>query len=604
MENARRDKRYRGLRGIMAPFRHIISRHALDLWVSIIFMIFIDILAYTLPLLIRHVTDEIYPQLGPPGMLRPLFIFGGLIIVAGLVRGVMVHLMIRSFWGLAEKVVRDVRDALFEKLQHLPAQFYDRARTGDLMSRVSGDVQMLRNFFAFGIEHRVRVVLITVTVLGLMVWQNWRLALVVYSIIPFIMYMVLYFSTRMNRAVREKYLRTADLSSFLQENLYGIRIIKALAVEKRQVRAFADANRQLTESSTEAADLQARMNPVFILTNTIGSLIIVLYGGWQIVTGTGGMTLGTLLGFMTYLAIIGFPMYILAFNTSTMSLASGAAARIDQVLSQKDQRQDNTGTRRDRIRGKLEFENLRFSYPESKAPVLDDVNVCIKPGERVAIFGLTGSGKSSLISLVPRFYEPDRGRILLDGRPLAEWDLEYLRSHIGMVLQESFLFSMSIMDNIAYGRPDACREEIVDAAKAARIHDYIMTLPDGYDSTVGEFGLGLSGGQKQRIAIARALLKDPSLLILDDCTSSLDSRTEWEIQRELRQLMAGRTTLIIAQRISTLRLADRIIVLHEGRVDHMDSHEALLEKSPVYRSAYLTQMNYASLAEDAMSGGG
>ncbi len=566
-------------------------------------MVIIDILAYTLPLLIRHVTDNIYPNLGSEGSLPPLFLFGGLIIAAGLVRGGMVHLMIRSFWYLAETVVRDIRNELFEKLQHLPAPFYDSARTGDLMSRVSSDVQMLRNFFAFGIEHRVRVVLITTAVLGLMLWQNWRLALVVYSIIPVILYMVIYFSSRMNSAVVRKQQSTGALSSFLQENLYGIRIIKALALENHQISGFSQANETLLESSTEAADLQARMNPVLILTNTIGSLIIVLYGGWQILEGSAGMTLGTLLGFMTYLAIIGFPMYILAFNTSTMSLASGATARIHQILSQPDQRHLDTGHRRDRIRGELRFESVSFSYPEGSAPVLENVNFCIKPGERVAVFGLTGSGKSSMISMIPRFYQADKGSITLDGAALEDWDLEYLRSRIGMVLQESFLFSMSIMDNIAYGRPGACREEIIEAAKAARIHDHIMTLPDGYDSTVGEFGLGLSGGQKQRIAIARAILKDPSILILDDCTSSLDSRTEREIQEELRQLMSGRTTVIIAQRMSTLRLADRIIVLHEGRVDHMDSHEGLLKKSPVYRSAYQTQMNFGSIGEDAMSGG-
>jgi ABC-type multidrug transport system fused ATPase/permease subunit len=587
----------------MRPFSSIIARYKKEMAIAIAFMVLIDILAYAIPLLIRYVTDEVYPQLGSGGGLEPLFLFGGIIVAAGVVRGGMVHLMIRSFWYLAETVVRDIRNALFEKLQHLPAQFYDTARTGDLMSRVSADVQMLRNFFAFGIEHRIRVVLITLTVLALMIWQNWRLALVVYSIIPVILYLVIYFSTRMSRATINKHRRTGDLSSFLQENLYGIRIVKALAMEDRQIDAFAEVNQSVKDASTEAADLQARMNPVLILTNTLGSLIIVLYGGWQIVSGTGDMTLGTLLGFMSYLAIIGFPVYILAFNTSTMSLASGATARIHQVLSQSDQRQRDNGHRRDRIRGELAFRSVGFSYPDGGAPVLKDIDFTIEPGERVAIFGLTGSGKSSLISLIPRFYEPDSGIISLDGGPLAEWDLEYLRSRIGMVLQESFLFSMSILDNIAYGRPDACREEIVEAAKAARIHDYIMTLPEGYESTVGEFGLGLSGGQKQRIAIARAILKDPSILILDDCTSSLDSRTEQEIQAELRDLMAGRTTVIIAQRISTLRLADRIIVLRDGRVDHMDSHEALLTKSRLYRSAYQIQSNYGSIGEDVMSGG-
>jgi ABC-type multidrug transport system fused ATPase/permease subunit len=304
---------------------------------------------------------------------------------------------------------------------------------------------------------------------------------------------------------------------------------------------------------------------------------------------------------MSYLAIMGFPLFILAFNTSLLSLASGAALRIQEILSKKDQRQENTGHHRSSIEGALEFRNVYFSYPESNG-VLQDVSFSIEPGERVAVFGLTGSGKSSLISLIPRFYEPSSGEILLDNVPLKDWDLEYLRSRMGMVLQESFLFSMSILDNIDYGKPNASMKEIEQAAKSAQIHDFILSLPEGYQSKVGEFGMGLSGGQRQRLAIARALLKDPRLLILDDCTSSLDSGTEREIQKELQNLMARRTTLIIAQRISTLRLADRIILLHDGKIHHMDSHEKLLKKSSLYRSAYETQMFYGSIGEDSITG--
>lgn len=594
-------KKYNGMFGIIHPFKSMLKKYKSAFAAAIFCMVIVDVIAYMLPLLIRHITDNIFPYIKSENMLTPLFIFGGLILLSGIVRGIMAHFMIRFYWFVAESIVKDIRNSLFEKLQHLSAPFYDKARTGDLMSRVTSDVQMIRNFFAFGVEHRIRIILISITVLGFMIWQNWKLALLVYSFIPFVFMLVIYFSNKMGKAVSKKHRQTGTLSSFLQENLRGIRIVKALSMEKQQMKEFEEENSKLRDSSMEVADLQAKMNPMLIVTSTIGSLVILLYGGIQILNGSETMSLGILLGFMTYLAIIGFPLFILAFNTSLISLASGAALRIDEILSKSDQRHENKGRHRGKIDGALKFSNVSFSYPESNL-VLKDISFSINQGERVALFGLTGSGKSSLISLIPRFYEPQSGKIILDNVPLSEWDLEYLRSRIGLVLQESFLFSMSILENISYGKPNSSMEEIQQAAKSAQIHDFIMTLPDGYHSKVGEFGLGLSGGQRQRLTIARALLKDPSLLILDDCTSSLDSGTEREIQNELKKLMAGRTTLIIAQRISTLRLADRIILLHDGKIHHMDSHEQLLKKSSIYRSAYENQMKYGSIGEDTMTG--
>ncbi|AHC16744.1 ABC transporter ATP-binding protein [Salinispira pacifica] len=592
---------YRGINGIISPFRHIVARYKSALGLAVFSMILVDVFAYALPGLIKYVTDTVYPEIQNQGALESLFVFGGLILAVAVLRGFTAHVMIRSYWYVGETVVHDIRNELFEKLQHLQAPFYDTARTGDLMSRVSNDVQMIRNFFAYGIEHRLRIVLISSTVLVLMLVQNWRLALMVYLFIPLVFFMVIYFSKKMGAAVGRKHHRTGTLSSFVQENLRGIRIIKAFAAESRQIVQFDGENSQLRDAGMEVSDLQAKMNPLLILTNTIGSLVILFYGGYQIIQGQGNMTLGTLLGFITYLSIMGFPVFILAFNTSLMSLASGASRRIHEILAKPDQRKANTGHHRSEIQGRLEFQNVSFSYPESET-ILDGLNFCIKPGERVAVFGLTGSGKSSLISLIPRFYEPMEGSILLDGTPLPEWELEFLRSRIGMVLQESFIFSTSIQENIAYGKPEASIQEIQDAARAARIHDFIESLPEGYNSQIGEFGVGLSGGQRQRIAIARALLKDPQLLILDDCTSSLDSKTEREIQQELQQLMKGRTTLIIAQRISTLRLADRIILLHDGKLHHMEPHDRLLEKSPLYRSVYESQMMYGSIGEDSLTG--
>jgi ATP-binding cassette subfamily B protein len=283
-----------------------------------------------------------------------------------------------------------------------------------------------------------------------------------------------------------------------------------------------------------------------------------------------------------------FPIRILAFNTSLISLARGGIRRVQEILDSPDQHRHNTGTCTEPIQGHLRFDSVSFRY-ESDAPVLQDVSFDVQAGERVALFGLTGAGKSTIISLIPRFYLPDSGAIEIDGRDIRDWNLQHLRAQIGTVLQETFLFSATIRENISFGRSDATFEEIRQAARHAHIHEFIESLPDGYETIVGEYGVGLSGGQKQRVAIARTLLQDPRLLILDDCTSSLDAVTERRIQEQLRQLMEGRTTIIVAQRMSTLRLADRIIVVDRGTVADADSHDKLLQRNALYRNTYALQ---------------
>ena len=345
--------------------------------------------------------------------------------------------------------------------------------------------------------------------------------------------------------------------------------------------------------------IQAHLDPILLVVGGIGILSVMLYSGYQVVNNE--ISIGVLVAFITYLMLMRFPLTIMAFNISTVSLARGAAVRINEILELDDQRIEGKGSIKKKINGKLEFKNVNFYYDKGNY-VLKDLSFSIEAGEHVAIFGLTGSGKSSLISLIPRFYFPASGKIFLDNTDLKEWDLEYLRSQMSTVLQETFLFSVSIKENIGFGMPGASMEDIIKVAKLAKIDSFINNLPDGYETIIGEYGVGLSGGQRQRIAIARAILKDPKLLILDDCTSSLDPVTEKEIQKELRELMKGRTTIIIAQRISSLRLADRIIVLDHGKVQDFGSHQVLLEKNELYRSTYETQMLYAdNVCEDSMS---
>ncbi len=564
----------------------VVRRYRKNLLYGLTSMVPFDLVAYFVPLVIGYVVDYVYPDIIAGGPLGPLWIACGVLVLAGLLRGVSAHLMIRNFWSVAESVVQDLRNELYEKLQHLDLTYYDRARTGDLMSRVTYDIQLLRNFFSFGIEHRVRIFGITITIFALMLWQDWRLALAVYAVLPIFFAIILHYSRRMRVAVKRKQEQMGHLNARIQENVTGIRVVKAFAMEQAEIDRFDGENTEMLEKDLGLATLQVLLNPILLLTDGVGALIILLFGGYQVVTGA--MSLGVLFAFVSYLGVMRFPMLILAFNTSLVNLAAGACNRLAEILDTPDQKRYDTGTCTEPIRGKVEFDHVRFEY-SSGAPVLQNLSFTIEPGERVALFGLTGAGKSSLISLIPRFYLPTYGRILIDDRDITEWDLRWLRSQIGTVLQETFLFSASIRENIAFAKPEATQAEIEQAARYAHIHEFIESLPDGYETIVGEYGVGLSGGQKQRVAIARTLLQDPRLLILDDCTSSLDAVTERKIQDELRELMDGRTTILVAQRVSTLALADRIIVLEDGAISDMDSHDRLIERNELYRTTYSAQ---------------
>ncbi|MEN8908167.1 MAG: ABC transporter ATP-binding protein [Clostridiales bacterium] len=586
---------------IIKTFYYILKQYKVTLIMAIIFMMSMDLFTYLLPLAISYVIDNIYPKIHEPGMMRLTIIAGLIIIFAGFIRGIIINLMIRFYWYLSEVMVRDLRSQLYEKLQYLSASFYAKSNTGDLMSRITTDIQLIRNFFAYGIEHRIRIILISLTIFSIMIYQNWKLALVVYSFIPLVIIVIILFSKKLDNAVITRQKQAGKLSTILQENLRGIRIIKAFAVEEDEKTKFDYENKKLRDKSTLIGVLQAKLDPILIMTGGIGTLIVVFYGGYQVINNT--MSLGILVAFSTYLMIMRFPLMILALNTSTIALAHGASKRINEILYENDQRVESTGTYQKNIQGHLIFKKISFNYDDDNSnSILKNLSFNINPGEHVAVFGLTGSGKSSLISLIPRFYNPTEGTIILDSIDLSKWDIEYLRSQISVILQETFLFSVSIKDNIAFACPLAKFEDIKKAAKSAKIDDFITSLPEGYETVVGEYGIGLSGGQRQRIAIARAILKNPKILILDDCTSSLDPETEKEIQKELRILMKNRTTIIIAQRISSLKLADRIIVLDRGKIQDFDSHEALLKKNDLYRNTYKTQMSYfEDICEDSMS---
>ena len=568
-------------------FSKYLKRYKGFLFLAIISMALVDLVSYAIPMGIEYLTDEIFPAMTRPGMVRELALICVLLLSASLVRGGLSYVMIHFFWAAAELIVRDLRGDLFAKLQRLDLAFYDQARVGDLMSRVSTDIQLIRNFVAYGIEHRLRIILITVTVFLFMLFTNWKLTLATYAMVPFLYAILVGFSKKMGKAVLEKQSQTGALASRIQENLTGIRIVKAFSMEKEEISKFEKENEGLLEKEKKMSFLQMDLNPILLFANGAASLIILLYGGALVIKGS--ISLGVILAFVSYLGLMGFPMSMLASNTSLFNLAKGAAVRIHEILDCPDEERRLAGDCKEPLKGKVTFKDVNFGYDGCNM-TLKNLNFEISPGEKVALFGLTGSGKSTLISLIPKFYPPTSGAIEIDGKNIDEWDLTYLRSKIGIVLQETFLFSTSIKENIAFGKPEASFGEITQAAKHAQIHDFIETLPEGYETVIGEYGAGLSGGQKQRIAIARTLLQDPAILVLDDCTSSLDATTERRIQEQLKELMKGRTTIIISQRMAAFAPADRIIVLNEGSIQDMDSHDRLVRRNTLYRTIYQSQM--------------
>jgi ATP-binding cassette subfamily B protein len=393
---------------------------------------------------------------------------------------------------------------------------------------------------------------------------------------------------------REVQVRLAHINTILQENLAGIRVVKAFAREPSEEERFGDGLDDLLEQRLKIGRMFSLLFPFIFLVANLGQAALLYFGGRQIVEGN--LTLGEWQKFSLYLVYVFIPMAQLGFIISLMAQASVSAERIFEILDAKNDVQNKPGAKTiSEISGDVEFDNVSFRYFDSGEPVLQEINFRVEPGQTIALLGSTGSGKTTIINLIPRFYDASTGRILVDGHDVRDVTLESLRQKIGIVLQETTLFTGNIRDNIAFGRSDASDDEIVAAARAAAAHDFISEFPDGYDTKVGERGSTLSGGQKQRIAIARALIMDPHILILDDSTSSVDLNTEYQIQKALDRLMEGRTSFVIAQRISTVLNADQILVLDKGKITAQGTHEELMNDSPIYADIYHSQ-----LIEDAL----
>ncbi len=516
-----------------------------------------------------------------------------LILLFAVMRGAFAFAQAFLAENISQHLAFDMRNELFAKIQRLSFSYHDRNRTGQLMIRATDDVEKLRMFLGQGLLMALQAIVLLTGALFLLIATNWNLTLVVLPILPLALVLFMVFGAISQPLFSKVQARLSAMNTKLQETLAGIKVVKAFAREKDEAARFDTAAEELMRQQLVVTRVFSFLFPTIFLIANLGQAAVLYFGGRQILAGT--LTLGEWQKFSIYLMYVFFPMGQLGMIISQMSMASASAHRIFEILDTANEVADKPGAvDLPRLEGRVEFRTVSFRYFDSGEPVLQDISFVANPGETVALLGRTGSGKSTIINLIPRFYDVSEGQVLLDGHDVRDVTIESLRTQIGIVLQETNLFSGTIRDNIAFGRPDATDEEVEAAAKAAAAHDFILSFPQGYQTPVGERGTTLSGGQKQRIAIARALLLNPHVLILDDSTSSVDVATEALIQHALDQLMQGRTSFVIAQRISTVLHADQIIVLDGGRIVAQGRHADLMESSAVYADIYRSQ-----LVEDA-----
>ena len=490
---------------------------------------------------------------------------------------------------LSQNLAFDFRNELFAKIQRLSFSYHDRNQTGQLMIRATDDVEKLRLFIGQGLIMTLQAFILLIGALLVLWFTNQQLTLVILPILPVALVVFFIFGSITQPLFIRVQQRLSMVNTVLQENLAGFKVVKAFAREPQEQKRFdASANAYLEQQMQVAKTFSFLMPFIFLIAN-LGQAAILYFGGSDIIRGT--LTIGEWQKFSLYLMYVFFPMGQLGFIINLMSQAAASAERIFEILDTKNEVENKPGaTELKEIKGNVKFDNVTFRYFKGGEPVLNRVSFEAKPGQTVALLGATGSGKTTIINLLPRFYDVSEGRVLIDGRDVRDVTIESLRSQIGIVLQETTLFSGTIRDNIAFGKPNASMDEVIAAAKAAAAHDFISEFPQGYDTPVGERGSTLSGGQKQRIAIARALLLNPRILILDDSTSSVDLTTEFKIQKALDKLMKGRTSFVIAQRISTVLNADQIIVLDKGEIVARGTHEELLESSEIYAEIYTSQL--------------
>jgi ATP-binding cassette subfamily B protein len=540
-------------------------------------------------------------QTDQSGATNALLTAGFAIVGFAVVRAVFAFSQSFNSERISQNIAFDFRNELFAKIQRLSFSYHDRNQTGQLMIRATDDVEKVRLFVGQGLVMFAQSILLLTSTIIVLLFSNVSLTMVIVPILPIVLIVFFVFGAIAQPLFMQVQIRVSKLNTILQENLAGLKVVRAFAREPHEQKRFDVAADDLMNQHLRVARIFSFLFPVIFLIVNLGQAAIMYFAGRQIVDGT--LTIGGWQKFTLYLMFVFFPLGQLGFIINLVAQASASATRIFEILDAKNDVEDRpNATVLASTQGSVVFDNVTFRYFKGGEPVLDKVSFEALPGQTVALLGATGSGKTTIVNLLPRFYDVSEGRVLIDGRDVRDVTLESLRAQIGIVLQETTLFGGTIRENIAFGRPDASIEEVTAAAQAAAAHDFIMEFPQGYETRVGERGATLSGGQKQRVAIARALLMNPRILILDDSTSSVDFATEAIIQKALDKLMQGRTSFVIAQRISTVRNADQILVMEKGRIVASGRHEELMETSEIYAEIYTSQLLGDSDTQSAAAG--
>jgi ATP-binding cassette subfamily B multidrug efflux pump len=524
-----------------------------------------------------------------PGNIRLVMIVAGIIVGLGLIKSVLSYYNHFTAEWIANHIAYDLRNRLYDHLQNMPFGYHDHMQSGQLISRVIEDVRSLQSFTGHGVMELVRMILLTITITVILFSTHARLAAI--ALLPLVPLVLI--TTDFGRRIGNLFLLVdntlGELSSHLQENVTGVQVVRAFSREQYEIKKFNQTNRKLYHAQITVLANWSRIMPTTTLLITMSTILILWFGGQMVLNDQ--LSIGQLVAINSYVLLLMMPAQQLGWLVNAGGEASAGIQRIFEILDHTPEiKSPENALNPGKLSGQIEFENVSFTYIGDQTSALQDVNLTVLPNQVIALIGTTGSGKTTLVNLIPRFYDVTTGVVRVDGQDVRKLDIILLRQQIGIVLQSSLLFSTSIRENIAYGRPGASEEEVIEAAKAAQAHEFILDLPQGYDTIIGERGITLSGGQRQRIAIARALLLNPRILILDDSTSSVDTETEHLLQKALSLLMEGRTTFIIAQRLSSVRRADLILVMDQGRIVEQGTHVDLLANGGLYREIYELQL--------------
>lgn len=499
----------------------------------------------------------------------------------------------QSFWAEAasQGVAYDLRNKTFRKIQNLSFSYHDQAQTSQLLTRMTSDIEQIRTFLSTSLMQVISAVVTLISIAVILLLMNWQLALITLTVVPMAAWLMARFLNRNSSIFRLVQEQLGDLNTVLQENLLGVRVVKAFVRQSAETARYTKLNNMLAQTNMRTIRAIRNTFPYIFLLSNLVTVVVVGYGGAAVIEGR--FSVGELVAFNSYLLLILQPILLIGFAAPAIAQAAASAERVYEIVDAVVEIRDRPNAIKfETCGGRITFENVSFRYPGATREALKNISFETKPKELIAILGMTGSGKSTIVNLLPRFYDVTAGAIRIDGRDVRDFTLTSLRSHIGIVLQETTLFSGTIYENIAYAKPDASLDQVIEVAKTAQMHDFIISLPDGYKTIVGERGVGLSGGQKQRIAIARTLLTDYSILILDDSTSAIDAKTAAQIQAALDDLMRQKTctAFVIAQRISTVKNADRILLMDKGSLVAQGTHEELMQTSPLYGAILESQV--------------